>query len=201
MIKHIGLTGGIGSGKSTVAHMLVKLGAHLVDLDAISRQLTGPQGAAMPAIAQAFGPHLLADDGSLHRERMRDLAFADSEALQRLEAILHPLIGQHAQAQAAQAKADQRVIFDVPLLVENLSRWQPLMDRIVVVDCLPDTQIDRVMRRTGWSREAVEHVLTKQAQREQRLAVADHVLHNGGTDLTALQQQVQALWDMWNNAG
>jgi len=200
VIKHIGLTGGIGSGKSTVAQLLMGLGAYLVDLDAISRGLTVPNGAAMPAIAETFGEHVLADDGSLHREHMRDLAFADSTALQRLEAILHPLIGQHAMAEAAQAKLDQRVVFDVPLLVENLPRWQPLMDRIVVVDCLPETQIARVMRRSGWSREAVEQVLAKQAQREQRLAVADHVLHNDGIDIKALEQQVLSLWEVWNNA-
>lgn len=200
MIQHIGLTGGIGSGKSTVAHMLVQLGAHLVDLDAISRRLTAPNGAAIPAIAQTFGVHLLADDGSLHRDRMRALAFSDSGALQRLEAILHPLIAQHAQLQAAQAKANQRVIWDVPLLIEHLPRWRPLVDCIVVVDCLPEVQIERVMHRSGWSREAVEQVLAKQAQREQRLAVADHVLHNSGIDINALKHKVQSLWELWNNA-
>jgi len=200
MVRHIGLTGGIGSGKSTVGQMLVALGAHLVDTDAISRSLTAAGGLAMPAIEAAFGPDMLAADGALDRARMRTLAFANPEVLQGLEAILHPLIGQQTQVLAQQAQPDQRIVFDVPLLVEALPRWRPLMDRIVVVDCLPDTQIERVMARSGWSREAVEQVLMKQAQREHRLAVADHVLHNEGKTLEQLREQVAGLWHLWNNA-
>lgn len=200
MVRHIGLTGGIGSGKSTVGHMLVALGAHLVDTDAISRSLTAASGLAMPAIEAAFGPDVLTPDGALDRVRMRTLAFAEPAVLQQLEAILHPMIGQQAQVQALLAQPGQRIVFDVPLLVEALPRWRPLIDRIVVVDCLPGTQIERVMARSGWSREAVEQVLMKQAQREHRLAVADHVLHNEGKSLEQLREQVAGLWHLWNNA-
>lgn len=200
MVRHIGLTGGIGSGKSTVGHMLVSLGAHLVDTDAISRSLTAAGGLAMPAIEAAFGPSMLTPDGALDRVRMRALAFAEPNVLQQLEAILHPMIGQQTQMQALLAQPGQRIVFDVPLLVEALPRWRPQMDRIVVVDCLPNTQIERVMARSGWSREAVEQVLMKQAQRDHRLAVADHVLHNEGKSLEQLREQVAALWHLWNNA-
>ncbi len=200
MLKHIGLTGGIGSGKSTVGRMLTDLGAHWVDTDAISRTLTMPGGAAMSAVEQAFGAEAVDDQGAMNRPFMRQLVFSDPLVRQRLEAILHPLIGQVAHAQAAQARPDQLVVFDVPLLVESLPRWRPLVDKIVVVDCLPDTQIERVMARSGWPRDMVEQVLMQQAQREHRLAVADHVLHNEGLNLTQLNEQVKALWELWNNA-
>lgn len=193
----IGLTGGIGSGKSTVGHMLVQLGAHLVDLDAISRGLTAPGGGAIEAIAQHFGPGLIDAQGAMDRARMRELAFADPSALQRLEGILHPLIGQHADAQAALALPHQHIVFDVPLLAESGRRWQDKVDRIVVVDAERETQIARVMARSGWSREAVEQVLAKQAQRDTRLAMAHHVILNEGLSLPALRQQVEALWQTW----
>jgi dephospho-CoA kinase len=196
----VGLTGGIGSGKSTVAHTLVQLGAHLVDTDAISRSLTAPGGAAIAAIAQAFGPGMIDTTGAMDRQAMRTLAFSQPEALKQLEGILHPLIGQISGEQAAQAKPDQRIVFDVPLLVESGRRWRDIVDRIVVVDCLPETQVQRVMARSGWAREAVEAVLAKQASREQRLAAADDVLNNEGVSLDELRRQVLSLWDLWNNA-
>lgn len=200
-MRIVGLTGGIGSGKSTVGHMLVELGAHLVDTDAISRSLTAPGGEAMDAIRLAFGDDMVDDQGAMNRARMRELAFSDPAALQRLEAILHPLIGLKAQAQSEQARPDQIIVYDVPLLVESGRRWRDIVDRVVVVDCLPATQIERVMARSGWSREAVQAVLAKQATREQRAAVADHVLCNEGVSLDALRQQVKNLWQLWNNAG
>jgi dephospho-CoA kinase len=199
-LRVIGLTGGIGSGKSTVAHTLVQLGAHLVDTDAISRSLTAPGGAAIEAIAQAFGPGMVDTTGAMDRKAMRTLAFSQPEALKQLEGILHPLIGQISHDQAAQARPDQRIIFDVPLLVESGRRWRDMVDRIVVVDCLPETQVQRVMARSGWAREAVQAVLNKQASREQKLAAADDVLHNEGVSLDELRQQVVSLWDLWNNA-
>jgi dephospho-CoA kinase len=199
-LQRIGLTGGIGSGKSTVGKVLTALGAHLVDADAISRALTAPGGAAMPAIVQTFGPQMADQAGGMNRPLMRHLAFADASVRQQLEAILHPLIGQQVHAAADQARPGQRVVLDVPLMVESLPHWRPLVDRIVVVDCLPETQIQRVMARSGWSRDAVEQVLMQQAKREHRLAVADHVLHNEGLSLKQLEQQVQALWELWNNA-
>ncbi|MET0519798.1 MAG: dephospho-CoA kinase, partial [Burkholderiaceae bacterium] len=166
----IGLTGGIGSGKSTVAGLMTEAGAALVDTDAISRRLTLAGGAAMPLIEAEFGPTVLAPDGALDRNRMRELAFGDAGVRQRLEAILHPLIGAQTQAEAAAAaqRADL-LVFDVPLLVES-GRWRARVDRVLVVDCEEETQIARVMQRPGWSREAAAAVLQQQASRRQRRA-------------------------------
>ena len=197
----IGLTGGIGSGKSTVSQMLTELGAHLVDTDAISRSLTAPQGAAIPLIAQHFGDDLITPEGAMDRARMRELAFSDASALTRLEGILHPLIQQHAAEHAGLALPHQHVIFDVPLLAEAgpHSHWRQRVDRILVIDAEPETQIARVMVRSGWPREAVEAVLAKQAQRETRLALADHVILNEGLSLQQLRNEVEKLWQLWNN--
>ena len=198
-LQTIGLTGGIGSGKSTVGQMLVEHGAHLVDTDAISRALTAPGGHAIEAIRQAFGPDMIDAHGAMDRARMRALAFSDPTALARLETILHPLIGQQADAHAAQAAPGQIVVFDVPLMVESGRRWRDKVDRILVVDALPDTQIQRVMARSGWERQAIEAVLAKQATRDQRRAVADHIILNDGITLPELRRQVGELWDLWNN--
>lgn len=195
----IGLTGGIGSGKSTVSQMLTELGAHLVDTDAIARGLTAPDGAAIDAIAQHFGPQLINAQGAMDRDQMRALAFADPQALARLEGILHPLIGQHADAQAAQAAADQHIVFDVPLLAESGRRWRERVDRVLVIDCETETQIARVMARSGWPRQAVEQVLAKQAQREARRALADHVILNETLSIEELRREVTKLWELWNN--
>ncbi|MGE5452521.1 MAG: dephospho-CoA kinase [Acidobacteriota bacterium] len=197
----IGLTGGIGSGKSTVSHMLVDLGAHLVDTDAISRALTSPGGHAIEPIRQTFGADMIDPQGAMNRARMRDLAFANPLALQQLEGILHPLIGQHADRHAALAQPNQHVVYDVPLLVESGDRWRNKVDHILVVDCEPETQIARVMVRSGWPREAVEKVLAQQARREIRLAAADHVIFNQGITLEALRAEVEKLWRLWNNEG
>ncbi|MFT3858133.1 MAG: dephospho-CoA kinase [Aquabacterium sp.] len=193
----MGLTGGIGSGKSTVSGMLNKLGAHIVDTDAISRALTAPGGAAMEAIAKAFGPDMVDAQGAMDRNRMRELAFADPQALARLEHILHPLIGLHAEMAAAQARPDQHIVFDVPLLAESGRRWRDIVDRVLVIDCAPETQISRVMARSGWPREAVEKVMAKQASRETRLQVADDVITNDGLSLDALEQEVDRIWQLW----
>ncbi len=195
----IGLTGGIGSGKSTVSQMLTELGAHLVDTDAISRALTAPGGAAIPLIAAQFGEHLIDAQGAMDRTRMRELAFADPSALARLEGILHPLIGQHADTHAGLALPDQHIVYDVPLLAESSRRWRDKVDRILVLDAEPETQIARVMVRSGWPREAVEAVLAKQATREVRRALADHVLLNEGLSLEELRAEVNKLWRLWNN--
>ncbi len=195
----IGLTGGIGSGKSTVSQMLTELGAHLVDTDAIARSLTAPGGSAIDAIAQHFGSHLIDAQGAMDRNRMRELAFADPQALARLEGILHPLIGQQADAQAAQARHDQHIVFDVPLLAESGRRWRDRVDRVLVIDCDTETQIARVMARSAWPREAVEQVLAKQAQREARRALADHVILNETLSIEELRGEVNKLWELWNN--
>jgi dephospho-CoA kinase len=195
----IGLTGGIGSGKSTVSRMLTDLGAHLVDTDAISRSLTSAGGAAIPHIAQHFGGHLIDPHGAMDRTRMRELAFADASVLARLEGILHPLIGQQADAHARVALPGQHIVYDVPLLAESGRRWRDKVDHILVIDTEPETQIARVMARSGWPREAVEAVLAKQATREMRQAIADHVILNEGLSLEELRDEVGKLWRLWNN--
>lgn len=197
----IGLTGGIGSGKSTVSHILVELGAHLVDTDAISRALTASGGDAIEPIRQAFGPSMIDAAGAMDRAQMRAKAFTDPMALATLEAILHPLIGLHADRQAAQARPNQHIVFDVPLLVESGDRWRQKVDQIVVVDCSPETQIERVMTRSGWPREAVEKVIAQQAHRETRRAAADHIILNQGITLKQLRTEVENLWRLWNNKG
>ena len=198
MALRIGLTGGIGSGKSTVAAMLVEQGAALIDADAISRACTAAGGAALPAIAREFGPQLIAADGALDRAAMRELVFRDPGARQRLEAIVHPLVGAETERQALQALAQGRrlLVFDVPLLVESIERWRQRVDRIVVVDCEPETQIARVMARNQLPRAQVEQILAAQASRAQRLAVADAVIFNGAdVTLQALRAQVRQLVD------
>jgi dephospho-CoA kinase len=192
----IGLTGGIGSGKSTVAAMLVELGAHLVDTDAIARRLTAPSGEAMPLVRAEFGPAFVADDGSLDRARMRERAFADASAKARLEAILHPLIGTEAQRQA-QAAAGRPVVFDVPLLTPG-SAWRARVARVLVVDCSEATQALRVAARPGWSEAMARSVIAQQIPRVQRRALADAVIHNDGLTLDALRAEVSALWRLWD---
>jgi dephospho-CoA kinase len=194
-VRRIGLTGGIGSGKSTVAQMLVALGAVLVDSDAIARELTLPGGAAIPALREAFGAECLDAQGALDRERMRALAFADPGVRRRLEALLHPMIGAET-ARRANAAGDAPLVFDVPLLAESL-HWRARVERILVVDCGVATQVERVLRRPGWSREAAERVVAQQASREARRAIADAVLFNEGIALPALEAQVRALWERW----
>ncbi len=194
----IGLTGGIGSGKSTVARMLVGCGAHLVDTDAIARALTLPGGAAMPALAAHFGPQVVAADGALDRELMRQMVFTDADVKRRLEAILHPLIGSEALRQSA-LKPECPVVFDVPLLAESqgLRPWRARVHRVLVIDCSVETQIARVSCRPGWTAEAAQRVIAQQAPRETRRAVADAVITNDGLTLGQLEAEVRALWALW----
>jgi len=194
-IRRIGLTGGIGSGKSTVAAAWVAKGATLVDTDAIARALTEAGGAAMPAVRLEFGASFVDFHGALDRQRMRELAFADPSAKRRLEAILHPLIGNEAMARAARA-VDGVVVFDVPLMAES-SHWRGRCDRIVVVDCSEETQVERVMRRAGWQEQQVRSVISQQAPRPARRAIGDAVIHNDGQSLVALQAAVHLLWALW----
>lgn len=194
-IRALGLTGGIGSGKSTVATALVGLGAHLVDTDAIARALTQAGGAAMPALQAAFGPQVAAADRALDRDYMRHLAFNDPDAKRRLEAILHPLIGKEAQRQATLA-AGRTVVFDVPLLTES-SHWRARVNRVLVVDCLESTQVARVALRPGWDEAAARRVVSQQASRTARRAIADAVIFNDGLVLPGLHAEVAALWRAW----
>ncbi len=190
----LGLTGGIGSGKSTVGQMLAAQGATLLDADQIARAVTGPGGAAMAAIAQAFGAELVDANGALDRDRMRALVFAQPAARQQLEAIVHPLVAKltQAQAQSAVQSGQRLLVFDIPLLVETGQRL-PEMHAVLVVDCQEQTQIDRVMARNALPRATIENILAAQATRRARRAAADAVLYNDGLSLQDLQAQVAAL--------
>lgn len=194
-VATIGLTGGIGSGKSTAAQGLVALGAHLVDTDAIARALTLPGGAAIPALAAEFGADALAADGALDREKMRRLVFADPGAKARLEAMLHPLIGAEASRRAA-ASGGRPVVFDVPLLTES-SHWRARVDRVLVIDCDEATQAARVAQRPGWTEEAARRVIAQQAPRAARRASADAVICNEGLTIAQFQAELRALWALW----
>ena len=193
----LGLTGGIGSGKSTVARALSARGALVVDTDAIARELTGPAGAALPAVADAFGAAAVAADGALNRAWMRERVFADPAQRRRLEAILHPMIGALTWARAAQAATGQPVVFDVPLLTERGDHWRRQVARVLVVDCDEALQIERVQARSGWPEAQVRAVIAQQARRDQRRAIADAVIVNQGLGLTALDAEVAALWRLW----
>jgi dephospho-CoA kinase len=189
----IGLTGGIGSGKSTVADMLVERGAALVDTDRIAHELTAADGAAIEAVRAAFGDSVIAGDGSMDRGAMRARVFAEPAARRRLESILHPMIRARTEAgiRAAREAGAPYVVVAVPLLVES-GDWHGRYDRVLVVDCPPAVQIERVMRRNPLPREQVEAIVAAQASREQRLAAADDVIDNGG-DTAALVPQVDAV--------
>jgi len=191
----IGLTGGIGSGKSTVAGLLAARGAAIIDSDALARRLTLPGGAAIPAIRAEFGDDFIDATGALDRERMRALAFADPPARRRLEAILHPLIGIETEREAGAARAGV-IVFDVPLLVES-GRWRARVDRVLVVDCSEATQLERVVQRAGWSPDMVRAVIAQQASRAARLAAADAVIRNDGISLAELEMQIDTLWSLW----
>jgi dephospho-CoA kinase len=190
-----GLTGGIGSGKSTVGAMLADLGAMVIDTDLIARQLTAPGGAAIAAIRTEFGDEFIAGDGSLDRPRMRAAAFDDVAARHRLEAILHPLIGSEVERAAAAAPvATPALVFDVPLLVES-GRWRARVDYVWVVDCDQAVQRERVARRPGWSTAMAQSVIDQQAPRTARRAAADAVIDNQGSAIAELAREVQQLWD------
>ena len=194
MLIKLGLTGGIGSGKSTVAAAFASLGAAVVDADAISRQTTAAGGAAIPEIARLFGDAFIGPDGALNREAMRALVFSKPEARKQLEAIVHPLVARETarQTQAAMGAGQHLVVFDVPLLVES-SHWRSRVDRVLVVDCQEQTQIERVMARSQLSAEAVRAIMAQQASRETRLRAADLVIYNDGLTLPALQAEVQEI--------
>ncbi len=192
-IPLIGLTGGIGSGKSAVAKRLAELGATVIDSDQIAHDITAPHGAAITAIQARFGPEFLAADGSLNRAKMRHLVFNDPNALQSLEAITHPLIHAETLRQACVAHQDGALylVFMVPLLVES-GYWPQVIDHLVVVDCPPELQITRVMQRSNLDRSEIEQIMRKQALREDRLATADTILLNDGS-LDKLTPQIDVL--------
>ena len=190
----IGLTGGIGSGKSTVGAILASLGAVVIDTDLIARRLTLPGGAAIEAIRAAFGAGFIDASGALDRPRMRQAAFDDPGTRTRLEAILHPLIGDEVEREAAlAAAAAPALVFDVPLLVES-GRWRGRVDAVWLVDCDEAVQIARVAARPGWSEDAARAVIAQQASRAARRAAADAVIHNHGISLAELAGEVDSLW-------
>lgn len=192
MAARIGLTGGIGSGKSTVLAMLQALGAVPVDADAISRATTAAGGAAIPAIAQQFGPEFVTPDGALDRARMRERAYAQPESRRALERIIHPLVAAEItrQVEAAEAAGARCIVFDIPLLVES-GRWRAQLDRVLVVDCAPGTQVARVVARSALAPGEVLAIIAAQAPRALRLAAADVVICNEGLTLEALRNEVE----------
>lgn len=190
---HIGLTGGIGSGKSTVAGMLAGLGAAVIDADAISRSLTAPGGRAIETIRQQFGDLMIGPDGAMDRQAMRARVFSDPQARRQLEAIIHPLVGQitREQADAALQAGQHCLVHDVPLLVESGDRWRQQVDRVLVIDCEPATQRARVVARSALPPDEVDRIMAQQATRAQRLACADLVIFNQGLSLEQLDTQVR----------
>ena len=186
----VGLTGGIGSGKSTVADLFAAHGVPLVDTDLIAHRITAPHGIAMPQIAAKFGDSFVAADGSLDRARMRTLVFSDDGARKRLEGITHPLIRAETEREQREAQGPY-VIVVVPLLVESGS-WKTRVNRVLTVDCSVETQISRVMSRNGFSREQVLAIIARQATREARLDAADDIIDNDNAPLKSLKAQVDA---------
>lgn len=190
-VRRIGLTGGIGSGKSTVGARLQALGAELIDADAISRASTAAGGTAIPVVLERFGPEFIDSDGALNRARMRERVFADPSARHSLEAIVHPIVARDIARHVAQSNK-ACIVFDVPLLAES-PRWRPQLDRVIVVDCSEATQRRRVRARSGWDDTVIDGVLRSQSSRALRLAVADAVIFNDEDDLDRLHSLVDRL--------
>ncbi|SEN67419.1 dephospho-CoA kinase [Actinacidiphila rubida] len=188
----VGLTGGIGAGKSEVARLLASYGAVLVDSDRIAREVVEPGTEGLAAVVAEFGTEVLAPDGSLDRPRLGAIVFADEERRKALNAIVHPLVGRRSAELQQAAGPDAIVVHDVPLLTEN--GLAPLYDVVIVVDAAPDTQLDRLVRLRGMTADEARARMAAQATREQRLAVADVVIGNDGP-LDELEPQVRAAWD------
>ena len=190
----VGLTGGIGSGKSAAAREFARLGATVVDTDAIAHELTGAGGAAIPEVKRLFGPASVDSTGAMDRRRMRDLVFSDAQKKARLESLLHPMIRAESERRAAAATGPY-VLLVVPLLVESPD-YRARLRRVVVVDCPEALQIVRVRQRSGLPEGEIRRIIASQIQREKRLAAADDVIDNSGT-VAALQQQVRKLHEIY----
>lgn len=198
MLFRVGLTGGIGSGKTQVANWLGEFGATIVDTDAIAHALTSPNGLAIDPIRTVFGDQAIDAQGAMDRTYMRGLVFEDPDQRHRLEGILHPLIGREVESQAA-AATGHYVVFVVPLLVES-GRWIDRLDRVCVVDCDEQTQISRVQARSGLPEDRIKQIMAAQATRPERLAAAHHVIHNGAeVSMADLRSQVLVLHQQWCN--
>ena len=188
----IGLTGGIGSGKSAAADLFASLGAAMVDTDAIAHELTRPGGAAIPQVRELFGDGAIAPDGAMDRKKVRELVFTDPAAKKKLEAILHPMIREESRRRiAAGAAAAPYVVHVVPLLIESPD-YRSRVQRVLVVDCTEAVQVERVKQRSGLGEDEVRRIIAAQAPRAARLAAADDVIDNSGP-LAALEPQVRAL--------
>ncbi|MGI5257208.1 dephospho-CoA kinase [Streptomyces angustmyceticus] len=196
MVK-VGLTGGIGAGKSEVSRLLASYGAVIVDADKIAREVVEPGTPGLAAVVEEFGTDVLASDGTLDRPKLGRIVFADPEKLKALNAIVHPLVGARSAELEASAGPDAVVVHDVPLLTEN--GLAPLYDLVVVVDAAPQTQLDRLVRLRGMAQDEAGSRMEAQATREQRLAVADLVIDNDGP-LEALEPQVRAVWERLRSA-
>lgn len=190
----LGLTGGMASGKSTAARLLQGLGGRLIDTDAIARRLSGPGGVALPAIAARFGAELVGPEG-LDRPRLRERVFRHPELRQALEALLHPLIQQQAEAEAAAPGPERFLLFDVPLLVES-RHWRARVQRVLLIDCDEAVQRQRALAR-GWSEAQVDGALAAQATRAQRRQAADAVIDNSALSLEDLESELRALLRHW----
>lgn len=198
MLK-VGLTGGIGAGKSEVSRLLVERGAVLVDADRIAREVVAPGTEGLAAVVRAFGPEILAADGSLDRPKLGAIVFADPEKLAALNAIVHPLVGTRSAELERAAADDAVVVHDVPLLAEN--GLAPLYDVVVVVDARPETQLDRLVRLRGMTEDDARARMAAQATREKRLEIADLVIDNDGP-LERLVPRVDEVWqDLRQRAG
>ncbi|QTZ91387.1 dephospho-CoA kinase [Streptomyces auratus] len=196
MVK-VGLTGGIGAGKSEVSRLLASYGAMIVDADKIAREVVEPGTPGLAAVVEEFGDGVLAPDGTLDRPKLGGIVFADPEKLKALNAIVHPLVGARSAELEAAAGPDAVVVHDVPLLTEN--GLAPLYDLVVVVDAAPQTQLDRLVRLRGMAEDEAKSRMAAQATREQRLAAADLVIDNNGP-LEALEPQVRAVWERLRSA-
>jgi len=190
----LGVSGGIGSGKSTVCQLLARNGATVIDLDAISRASTAAGGQAIAAVRAAFGAGFIDDSGAMDRTKMRDLAFSNPNARTRLEAIVHPLIALEVArlAESAQQHGVSCIVFDIPLLVES-AHWRSSLDRVVIVDCTVETQIQRVQARSGLSEAEIRKILQAQSSRAQRLQAADIVIFNEGKNLLEIEGELRIL--------
>ncbi|MER5541860.1 dephospho-CoA kinase [Streptomyces sp. NPDC002589] len=191
MLK-VGLTGGIGAGKSEVSRLLVEHGAVLIDADRIAREVVAPGTPGLAAVVEAFGTDILAADGSLDRPRLGSIVFADPGKLAVLNSIVHPLVGARSRELEEAATADSVVIHDVPLLTEN--GLAPLYDLVVVVDASPETQLDRLVRLRGMTEQDARARMAAQATREQRREIADIVIDND-IPLDALRKRVAEVWE------
>jgi len=195
-IRQIGLTGGIGSGKSTVGQILAQeRGFALIDADEISRTLTAPGGAAIQAIKAHFGDHFIDQNNALNRPKMRELVFHDLDAKQMLEAILHPKISEGIDQELSKARSlgFDTAVLDIPLLAESAKSWLPRLTGVLVIDCSPQTQVMRVMQRSGLSQESALSIIASQASRESRRAIANWIILNDALTIEQLRQEVLSL--------